>query len=289
MSRTWTVDDRGMPRDYWKRPGIRPVDGGDLKPYTRASSLGSALDDTSMLEAWKRRMTAVGLAKRRDLILQVNRCDPTKREHKGRLDSIVDRAMEFAGAGERASIGTSMHDYAEAVDRGEDPGYVPPEFERDLDAYLALTQPLFEHVAIEQFCVCDELEVAGTPDRVSRLKVDLVAPDRTRIPAGSVLVTDEKTSGSMDFGGVKFATQLAVYSRGQAYDPETGRTPWPDGIRQDWGLIVHCPAGEGTAQLVWVDLTAGWELAQLAVKVRAARKRKRLLVPIAPEPEQGVA
>lgn len=264
-----------IPRDRWGRPLIKPVGGGRAVGYTRASSLGSALEDNYGLVKWKQRMTALGVASRRDLILATN----AHRDDKDELNRIVEQAMDAAQSSARASIGTSMHAYAEMVDRGQDPGYIPDEFAADLAAYRALTEPLFEHVAIEQFCVCDELRVAGTPDRVSRLKRDLVAPDDTPLPAGAVVITDEKTSGSMDFGGIKFAVQLAVYAHAAAYDPATGdRTPWPGPPRTDWGLIVWCPAGEGVAALYWVNIGAGWELAHKAVDVRAQRARKDLLV-----------
>ena len=205
-------------RDRWGRPLIKQEGSGKPIGYTRASSLGSALEDNYGLTLWKQRMTAVGVASRRDLVLAAN----ANRDDKDKLNDIVNQAMDAAQSGARASIGSSMHAYAEMVDRGQDPGYIPEEFAADLAAYRALTEPLFDHVAIEQFCVCDELQVAGTPDRVSRLRAPLTAPDGTTLPVGDVVITDEKTSGSMNFGGIKFAVQLAVYANGAAYDPATG-------------------------------------------------------------------
>lgn len=262
-------------RDRWGRPLIKPASGGKPVGYTRASSLGSALEDSYGLTMWKQRMTAVGVASRRDLVLAAN----SHRDDKDKLNEIVNQAMEAAASSARASIGTSMHNYAEMVDRGQDPGYIPAEFAADLAAYRALTEPMFRHLAIEQFCVCDELQVAGTPDRVSELRKPLTAPDGTNIPAGDVIITDEKTSGSMDFGAIKFAVQLAVYAHGTSYDPATAaRTPWPGNVRTDWAMIVWCPAGEGTADLYWVNIAEGWKLAQLSIDVRAHRRRKDLLV-----------
>lgn len=262
-------------RDRWGRPLITPTTGGKPTGYTRASSLGSSLEDNYGLTLWKQRMTAVGVASRNDLVLAAN----ADHEDKDKLNKVVQQAMDAAASSARASIGSSMHTYAEQVDRGNDPGYIPAEFAADLAAYRALTEPAFEHLAIEQFCVCDELKVAGTPDRVSRLRHTMTAPDGTELAAGDVVITDEKTSGSMNFGGIKFAVQLAVYAHGQAYDPATGaRSPWPGPPRTDWGVIVHCPAGEGVASLYWVNITAGWELARLSVDVRRHRTRKDLVV-----------
>lgn len=264
-----------IPRDRWGRPLIKPEGGGKPVGYTRASSLGSALEDQYGLTMWKQRMTALGVASRSDLVLAVN----AHREDRKKLNDYVDQAMDAAASGARATIGTSLHTYTEIIDSGGDPGYIPAEFAPDVDAYRKLTESAFQYEALEQFCVCDELQVAGTPDRVSRLRKPMTAPDGTTIPADDVIITDLKTSGSMDFGGIKFSVQLAVYAYGRAYTIATGeRTPWPGPPRTDWGAIIHCPAGEGTAALYWVNLTAGWDLAKLSVHVRSERRRKDLLV-----------
>lgn len=283
-----------IPRDQWQRPKVVPAGGkpgSKTRGYTRASTLGGTLEDTFGLVDWKLRMTAVGLAQRPELILATNGAAKGDLDHintKRKLNEITESAMQAAQASAKAHIGTAMHAYAEQVDLGNDPGYIPAEFAGDLTAYVALTKPLFNHLHIEQFCVCDELEVGGTPDRISEILADMQAPDGQIIRAGEVLVTDEKTSKNMDFGGIKFSVQLAVYSRSVAYDwQEALRTPWlPDGreVRQDWGIIIHVPAGKATASLYWVDLSKGWELAKLAVTVREWRKDKSLVTPMSIDP-----
>ena len=51
-----------------KRPLIRPVGGGEkLVPYTRASTLAKALDDTYNLEQWKTRTAVLGVATNRHI------------------------------------------------------------------------------------------------------------------------------------------------------------------------------------------------------------------------------
>lgn len=284
-----------VPRDQWQRPKIvRPggAPGDHLKRgkwtgYTRASTLGGTLEDTFGLNAWRLRMSAVGIAQRPELILAINAAAKggvDRQDAKKRLDEITELGMQAAQASAKAHVGTAMHAYAEQIDMGHDPGYIPAEFAPDLRAYTELTQPLFEYLHIEQFCVCDELQVAGTPDRVARLKRAMIAPDGQTIPRGARLITDQKTSQKMDFGGIKFAVQLATYSHSLAYDWQSvTRTPWsPDGdVRTDWGIIVHTPSGSGTASLYWVDLTRGWELAKLAVIVREWRKDKTLVLPAA--------
>jgi hypothetical protein len=50
-------------------------------------------------------------------------------------------------------------------------------------------------------------------------------------------------------------------------------------VNQDWGIIVHLPAGTGTCELYWANLNIGWRLAQLALTIRQERSVKNALVP----------
>jgi len=272
-------------RDQWGRPKIiRPGDEGKdaalPKSYTRASTLGGVLEDQTNLGEWKKRVVAYGMARRRDLQLAaaaVSSWDGP--EDKKRLAEIAEQAMASAEAGAAATIGTALHALADRLDMGQE----IPDVGEDryaLDAYMQVRSKFTVH-AIEIFTVCDELEVAGTADRVLSPLGIMTAPDGTKITPEDRLIDDLKTSSTAAYFGIKFAVQLAVYARGTPYSPETGRTEWPDGIapRTDWGLIMHVPSGGSSAQLHWVDLTLGWELAQLAVQVREWRRRKGLVVP----------
>jgi hypothetical protein len=276
---------RDTPKGKWDddRPLIVPPDGGEPIPYERASSFGGVLEDKELLEAWKRRQTAIGVAQRPDLILAVNTAvtaaGANKWKLKTKIDRLVKQAMDYAGSGARASMGTSMHEVQQTHDEGRDVGYLPPEYRRDLDAYIALTEPLLEHLAIEAPCVCDELKAAGTTDRVSRLKRDLVCPDGVVIEKDSIVIGDGKTSRSLDFSQLKFLVQGATYAHSVPYDTETDeRSSWAGEVRTDWGLIIHCPVGEGTARLVRMNLTAGWEFAQLSSRILDARERAAALM-----------
>lgn len=270
-----TRGDERPPRTKDGRPLVMRPGGTTRKAYSRPSGYGDRLDDQTTLVMWKQRMTAIGVAGSRSLTLEVN----AHRDDKDELNKIVKKAMTAAQADERASIGTSLHKINEKMDLGVDPGFIPEEWEADVAAYRQLTEPLFRHVAVEQFIVCDEIEVAGTTDRISELLRPLEAPDGTIIPAGAGLIVDQKTSGRLDFGQIKFSVQLAVYGNGVPYNVDTDeREDWPITIRKDWGLIVWTPAGEGIAELHWVDLVRGWDLAKLSRKVRTSGWRKRELV-----------
>ena len=267
-----------VPRNHWGQPLIIPPGGGKPIPYNRASSFGDVLDDKSNLEKYLRRKVMRGLALRPDLLLAAA---TTPDEEKGALNRIADDAIEAAGGSEKATVGTSLHRLTELLDSGADLPPYPAQYDADIAAYQKATAP-FEHVAIERFVVNDELQVAGTPDRISYHRTPLSfanLPDL--MPA--LRIGDLKTGGHAAYLG-KYATQLAIYSRSQFYDPETGeRTPithdeeWGP-VEQDYGVIFHAEAGTGTCHLYALDLQAGWEGALLAADVRAWRKRKGLAV-----------
>jgi hypothetical protein len=150
---------------------------------------------------------------------------------------------------------------------------LPPVFRTDVDAYTAaLAQAGFRVVPgmIELHCVCDELELAGSFDRLLE-----------HIDTGVIVVGDVKTGASVDYPH-GYAVQEAVYSHSLLYDINTGqRSPMPEGLDRSKGVIIHLPAGEGTCSIYWIDLDKGWEAAKVASWVkRDWQKDKGLLSPV---------
>ncbi|MEU3045823.1 hypothetical protein ABZ705_04680 [Streptomyces sp. NPDC006984] len=244
-------------------------------------------------------MALVGAARERSLLDEACSLDPDTREGKSALDALAERAVTRAGANVKRERGTHLHSLSEYVDRGEElpPGIAPADL-ADMAAYKMATVA-FDVVAMEQFVVVSELAVGGTFDRV--LHYEGPGPDGR--PVSGLYVGDLKT-GSVQYGGLKMATQLAVYSRGELYDhtafPVESRSPralaaWKKrevpaalaatayssmpAVSQDWGIIIHLPAGEARCTLYWADLRAGWETAGLAQDIRRARSIKGSLVP----------
>jgi hypothetical protein len=243
-----------IPRDRYGRPMVHPENGGKPQAYTRCTTFVSCLEDTFALQAWMQRMVALGLADRPDLLLSVT----AHRDDKRQLDKICNDAREYAKANAAATTGTALHALTERMDRGEDVGTVPDAYLADLAAYQQATDKLTA-VHIEQFCVLDSLQIGGTPDRVVEYN-------------GKRYIADVKT-GSIEFGILKIAMQLAVYSRSKLYDHGT-HARGDHGAEFDKGLIIHLPAGTGTCELVWVDLLAGWEAVKIAKSVRQWRTKK---------------
>lgn len=241
-------------RDRYGRPLVVPPNGGKPIPYTRCTTYIDAIEDKYGLQQWMQRMVALGLADRPDLLLAVS----SHRDDKKALNKICDDAREAAGATAAATTGTALHALTELIDRGQDLPTLPAQTMADLDAYRAATADL-KAVHIEQFCVLDTLQIGGTPDRVVEYQ-------------GERYIADLKT-GSIEYGALKIAAQLAVYSRSLTYDIATGERGH-HGADMTRGIVIHAPAGQGTASLHWVDLELGWYAVNVATQVREQRRLK---------------
>lgn len=241
-------------RDTWGRPMVVPPAGGNPVPYTRCTTFVGCIEDTWNLSRWQQRMVAIGLSERDDLRLSVI----AHRDDKKQLDKLCEDAAEVAKAHAGATIGTALHTLTERLDRGMDLGVVPEAYAGDLRAYEEATADL-KALHIEEFCVNDHLKIGGTPDRVVRFN-------------GKRYIADLKT-GSIDYGYVKIAAQLAVYAHSHLYDVRTHERS-DHHAERDKGIIIHLPAGTGTCRLYWVDLATGWDAVRVARDVRAKRALK---------------
>ncbi|MFF0860923.1 hypothetical protein ACFYUV_04120 [Nonomuraea sp. NPDC003560] len=257
-------------RDRWGRPLIVPASGGKPVAYTRTTTFVGCLEDTYNLSRWQQRMVALGLAERPDLVLAVG----AHRDDRDKLNELVDDAMDAAKAHAAAEIGTALHKLTEPLDLGQPIGVVPDAYRADLEAYQRATARL-EVVGIERFAVLDELKVAGTHDRTVRYQ-------------GREYIADIKT-GSIEYGALKIAMQLAVYAHSSLYDPSTCERAQLQ-VDQERAIVIHLPAGQGRCELHWVDIAAGWEAVQVAAQVRAWRSRKGLFAPFdLPDPVEEIA
>jgi hypothetical protein len=308
---------REILRDGYKRPLIQAPDG-DVRPMTRASSLGSVLEDQTGLGVWRMRQVAWGVANSRAIRMRAQAITTTTElDDKRELGRVAWDAFDYADSNEAAQVGTALHAISEKLDRGEPLPDLDDDERPAMAAYTNMIQHFTVH-AIETFVVCPELDAAGTFDRLLSPKVELVVPelDLTISPEDRV-IDDLKTSSTSTYFGLKFAVQELIYSHGTpyrgwvdrvelerlGYDREMSlddmqRLPlkvkvaitrgeylsWPDGIapRRDVGLIMHVPSGGSTADLHAVDLVQGLELARLAKIVQDRRKLKGLVIPLDP-------
>jgi len=252
---------------------VDPNDPSQKIAYGRPSHYGSIIDDHGALDAWEKRCVAKGVALSDNLRSQAAELDV--RKDAGTLDLIVEDAMAKAGARDGANAGTLRHTLTEALDWGEEVECTP-EVRRDLDAYQRAMDAHGLTVVpgmIEVRAVCDELGVAGTFDRIYSMRGE------------GILDADLKCGQSSDFFGVTYAVQQAIYNHSQLYDTRTGaRSPMPEGLRLDKALIIWLPAGQGRCEVIEVDTTEGWQLAQLCYEAYEARSRASTLFTKRPAP-----
>lgn len=259
---------KGVERDRWGRPKIIVPDQSGTTPYTRASTLAKALDDTKAIADWKARMTGRGVAMRPDLLaLFASLNDMEDREQKKAANEAAEAAQEAAGSTTKRTIGTAFHTFTEHYDKtGQFPPHVPEGILRTLLVNYAEKTRHIRWLAWEQFVVVDEIGVAGTADRVG-----VVQGQKPRI--------HDIKSGRVDYGQLAFAMQLAIYAHGRLYRAQDGaRSGWP-AMDLEVGHIIHADQKTGEVTLYDVDLVAGWKAVKLATDVRAARKAKGLMQP----------
>lgn len=225
------------------RPKIIPRDGGKPTYYRRVTKYVSVLEDMFNLQQWEKRMVALGLADRPDLLLSV----AAHRDDKGTLNRLCNDAKEAARGSAAATTGTALHTLTDIVDSGGKLPALPPGPAASIEAFREATEPL-KVVDIERKLVLDTHQAAGTADRIYEYQ-------------GERYIGDTK-SGNIELGILKICMQLAVYARSWEYDVATGaRTA--HGCSTGRGIVMHMPATDDPAaakcELVWVDLAAGWE------------------------------
>jgi len=262
-----------IPQDFRRANGspMVMIDGKNER-YSRPSGWGKDLDDENALVNWKLDTAMYGVAMSKALAAKIVAVKPEDRAEKAKLR---EEAIQTGRGNEASDTGTALH--AMSV-RWEDPHdeFDPGDYGEDLKAYsaamneLGLVSEMFEFQV-----VTTEYRTAGTCDRLYRTTRDLMLPDGSVLPAGSLVIGDLKTGKKLDFSLPGYSVQLALYARGELYDVTTDSVmPTPE-INQDWALLVHLPVGKGICEMRWVDLGIGAWGAYLTQQVRLWRKNWR--------------
>lgn len=272
--------DNDFRRNHNGWPIIGQLDGSKPKAYRRCSAATKQVEDTYGLERWQERNVAYGMTYdsslgARVLAIQGNPSTWEKAE-KDAVNGIVTDAKRVAKSQAAADIGTAVHRLTERVDMGE--AVIAGAYAGDLAAYTqalanggVITHPQW----IECRMVNDDLEMAGTADRLVTFAPGSPCAIALETQPDEVTVADVKTGGSVDFLGLSAAGQLASYAGGLLYDPVSDtRQPTPV-LNRRWGLIIHLPAGTGTCGLYKVDLVAGLAACHLANAVKTTRNRSK--------------
>lgn len=274
-------------------------EGVRTKTFRRVTTFIDVMEDKSNLQAWGERMVLLGIAEDWKFAKGALDIDATSSEGKNELNRRAKAAKEKAGASRKADQGTHLHAMSELVDQGLNlPTGIPIEDVMDMMAYKQGTTPFFKIEHMERLVVNDDLGVAGTPDRVSSIDVEniskllerkllneeafevvdgvphLIAPDGSLIGPDELLITDLKT-GTVEYGALKMAMQLAIYSRSKLYIKDSTERGEMLNVNQKWGVIMHLAAGSGELVLYWTDLSLGWRAVECAAEVHELRRLGR--------------
>lgn len=266
-----------------------PVSGKPSK-YSRVTTWVKAASDHFSLKAWELRSAIVGMANSPDLVARVVGLD-VKADAKA-LNALADLAKNAAGAKDKANIGTKVHKWTEEVDAGRITlEQVPEEFRDRVGEYrVKLEQSgctVLPHL-IERTTVVLELGVVGTFDQA------WLCPD------GEYRIVDKKT-GAIKYDRLEIEAQLSIYAHGAnrygvaEWDPALGDADDPaawvwrpltdnDGnpikVSETSGIVVHMPQDGSPIQLLGVDLTRGWEHAQLCKRVKESQRTNPAFPPL---------
>src|SRR5215472_1429035 len=108
-------------RDRYGRYILPDPKTGKRRSWTRATTWAQTIADTYALNQWQKRMVALGLAQRPDLLAQV-------------ATVLEPDAEEHAGASQRSNLGTALHSFLEHLDLGREV-QVPEPWDQDVAAY----------------------------------------------------------------------------------------------------------------------------------------------------------
>jgi len=213
------------------------------------SAIAKVPDDSSALDFWRRRQTAIGLALQPHLLTAV----AANADDKKALDAICEEAMTAAGASSGRDYGTAVHKITDLLDGGvfvlETPEVVAiRETWRNL-----LDSHDLEIVASEQVIVHPDLMVAGRFDRVVRHR-----------KTGECFILDTKTGRSAADFLQSHAVQLWLYASAPlCADGPTGDADFEVSdfvpmhtVSQSVALVAHLPM-EGEASIIGIDIAAG--------------------------------
>lgn len=221
------------------------LDGARCRSWSAA---GKVLEDGYALDAWRKRMVAIGIATRPALVDEI----AAHYDDRDKLDEICEQALELANASHGARRGTAIHSITERSDAG-----VESMIQTDLVIAVEAKwkQLLADHgievipELMERICVWPEERFAGRFDRIVRWD-------------GRLVVLDVKSSDS----SIRYPHSTSVQLAGYAHAPllagaldkkgvTTTFEPMPP-VDKNVALVAHVP-DEGPAALHVVDIAAG--------------------------------
>lgn len=289
-------------RDHRNRPWVIQQDGS-RKTYARASSVAKALAASWKIDRWEMVHMAIGFVRKPELLMGVSHALSAgldEKEQYNQIEQIVEQALDAGGGNAAADRGTGLHGLTQLLDEGRELVGVPIEYLPGIAAYKEITR-WFRLTAAEFFGVCDEVQAAGSWDRLAQF----IMPDDPDAPKdingkpekwpfpfeldtvrGVWFVWDLKTTQtkSLAHKWTSWAVQLAIYSRCSKYYPDRFSPEYPHGghreplqVSQTQAIVCNQPSGGDTATLYWVDIEQGWQYVLLAQEVMALGVQRKHL------------
>lgn len=255
----------------------RGLEGKGIRAaYSRASSLSEHLEAKDHIHRWEMRYLAKAMGQNEDLAAlaavetySTGVSDAVFGREKSasgrRLDDIIARALDRVRIHEKADRGTAVHGATEPGAPGLQ--QIPEALRGPTAAFHEINRrEVIDIVATEQFTANDTTMSAGTFDHLVRVPGHPLLTD--------YVIADKKTGR---FSPFEWIIQLSSYANGEPYDTSNDTRPaWPGPINKDWGLVWQIDCDSAEVKLWLVDLAFGWEMAQIAARVRDAHQRTDL-------------
>lgn len=188
---------------------VLPLNGEEIG-WQRATTFANKISDTYNLTLWKQRCVAVGVANNQGLASQVAVCRDPNGKDKKKLNELIEKAMEKAGAGDAADLGSSLHTFTEEWDTGAETSF-PQPYDADIAAYDAALKSAGIKVLpeyVERVVSVESLRVAGTLDRLFEFNGELFVADVKGLDVNTPLPTPTgwTTMGAVQVGDEIFGS-----------------------------------------------------------------------------------
>jgi len=259
--------EKGSSRPMILRPGKKRAE-----PYLRASEVSKLAVDSYGLNIWQQDRIGAVVARDEKIRQEWLAVDP---EEKGeafwKRKALREKTIRAWTAGKSYNrgagvAGTKFHAVTDHHD-SDTLFDVSDEFADDLAVYQNVLSQVGTVLATEAFVVNHELGIGGSLDKL--IQSDLLTPDGE---VAGVVVADLKT-GKVDKKELEFGMQMAVYANSYPYDPSrpTGYSDSWFVVNRKWGMVIHLPLGSNSANVIWVDIGAAWEIVKAVITIKETR------------------
>ena len=258
-----------IPRNRYGAPRAPHPYTGKTVTWQRPSGLAKKfLADTYHLDLWVQRTIAKGAGLSPDLGALAAHLDVS--EDKAQLDDLAARMGKAGGRDSKANVGTAIHAIVERILKGDGGVQYAPDLKTTVGAITELIRKYdIQAPFVEPFILTPDIVMgAGSADGL--VTTNVTDPSK-------LTVFDLKTGqrNPRDFTTMtEWAVQLAIYAnathRWEGGDSQLVELP---PINKEIALVLWAPSGGDHAELIGVDVAAGWELAKLCMQVKESRSK----------------